>query len=103
MWRTLAMTSPCSCNCNSNFNSITLLGDKWSVVDYIGIRGTVFSNSKHTRRGAVTVAVSASQSRRSTALLISSLPFSFVWLSPAEARRERRNKNIPIDDYVTTR
>ncbi|KAK7283472.1 hypothetical protein RIF29_13013 [Crotalaria pallida] len=47
-------------------------------------------------------------SRRSTVLLISSLPLTSVWLSlssppPAEAIREKRNKkNIPIDDYLTS-
>ncbi|KAE9603484.1 putative peptidylprolyl isomerase [Lupinus albus] len=48
-----------------------------------------------------------SVSRRSTVLLISSSPFSgAVWLPPpppAQAIRERRNnRNIPIDDYITT-
>lgn len=96
----LAMaSSPCStCNCNS----VTLLVEKRSV-DYGGGGGVVLLNPK-PKRGAA-VALSVCQSRRSTALLISSLPFSIDWLSPpVGAARERRNKkNIPIDEYLTAR
>ncbi|XP_020219582.1 peptidyl-prolyl cis-trans isomerase FKBP18, chloroplastic isoform X2 [Cajanus cajan] len=83
------MSPPCSCACASN--SIN-----WSV-DYGGV---VLSNSKRSRRWRPMV--SLSNSRRSTALLISSLPFAFLFLSPpAEARRNK--KTIPIEEYVTSR
>ncbi|RDY02166.1 Peptidyl-prolyl cis-trans isomerase FKBP18, chloroplastic, partial [Mucuna pruriens] len=49
------------------------------------------------------MAVSVSGSRRSTALLISSLPFTFLSLSlPAEARDRRNKKTIPIQEYLTS-
>ncbi|KAK7310662.1 hypothetical protein RJT34_08298 [Clitoria ternatea] len=62
------------------------------------------SNSKGRRHMNMTITVSVSQqTRRFTALLISSLPFSFIFLSPpAEAIRDRRKKkNIPIDQYLS--
>jgi len=87
-----------TCSCSSSSNSLTWLLQKRNIDHYGG-----FS----LRRRALTV-VALSQSRRSTALLISSLPFTFVFLSPpspppAEARERRKKKNIPIDDYITSR
>lgn len=90
----LAMTSSLyTCSCSSS--SLTWLLKKRNVDHYGG-----FS----LRRRALPV-VALSQSRRSTAILISSLPFTFVFLSPpppAEARERRKKKNIPIDDYITS-
>lgn len=83
-----------TCSCSSS--SLTWLLKKRNVDHYGG-----FS----LRRRALPV-VALSQSRRSTAFLISSLPFTFVFLSPpppAEARERRKKKNIPIDDYITSR
>jgi len=85
-----------TCSCNSS--SLTWLLHKRNFDHYGG-----FS----LRRRALTV-VALSQSRRSTVILISSLPFTFVFLSPpppppAEARERRKKKNIPIDDYITSR
>lgn len=45
-------------------------------------------------------------SRRSTAILVSSLPFSLVnclFPPPLHARERRSRKKIPIDDYLTSR
>ncbi|TKY75355.1 Peptidyl-prolyl cis-trans isomerase FKBP18 [Spatholobus suberectus] len=85
------MSSPCSCACACNSLN-------WGV-DY---GGPVLSNSKgNSRSRQISMSLSVSRSRRSTALLISSLPFTFLWLShPAEARRNK--KTIPIEEYVTT-
>lgn len=59
---------------------------------------------KQRREQAVNLtAIPISISRRS-AILISSLPFSLISLSPPSEARERRNKKtIPLEDYVTSR
>ncbi|KAG5047920.1 hypothetical protein JHK85_009023 [Glycine max] len=87
------MSSPCSCACAST---------NWSV-DYGYGGGGVLSNSKvRSRRSKeISMAHSVCGSRRSTALVISSLPFGFLFLSPpAEARRNK--KAIPEDQYITS-
>lgn len=89
----MAMSSPCSCACAST---------NWSV-DYGYGGGGVLSNSKvRSRRSKeISMAHSVCGSRRSTALVISSLPFGFLFLSPpAEARRNK--KAIPEDQYITS-
>lgn len=95
-WRSsvVAMSSPCSCACAST---------NWSV-DYGYGGGGVLSNSKGRSRRSkeISMAHSVCGSRRSTALVISSLPFGFLFLSPpAEARRNK--KAIPEDQYITSR
>ncbi|GAU30153.1 hypothetical protein TSUD_311040 [Trifolium subterraneum] len=85
------MTSLCS-SCSAN--SVTCLSNKWNGGG---------SNPSLRRRQFTVVALS--QSRRSAAIFISSLPFTFLFLSPpppAEARERRKKKNIPIDDYLTS-
>nr|AFK45513.1 unknown [Lotus japonicus] len=103
------MTSPGNCTCTCN--SITLLGEKLSFgYGGGGGGGGVLSNlnlnPKAKSRGVVTVAaLSPSQSRRSTAVLISLLPLTVDWLTtppPAAARERRNKKNIPIDEYLTS-
>ncbi|KAK2392787.1 FKBP peptidyl-prolyl cis-trans isomerase family protein [Trifolium repens] len=82
------MTSLCSCSANS----VTCLSNKWN------------GGGSNIRRRPFTV-VALSQSRRSTAIFISSLPFTFLFLSPpppAESRERRKKNNIPIDDYLTS-
>ncbi|XP_061372810.1 peptidyl-prolyl cis-trans isomerase FKBP18, chloroplastic [Gastrolobium bilobum] len=92
----MTSSSPCcSCACNS----LTLLVKKYSVEFGDGVLSNSKPNSRTSKQ--VGVALSVSHSRRSTALLISTLPFSFVCLTqPAEARRNK--KNIPIDEYLTS-
>ncbi|XP_027356245.1 peptidyl-prolyl cis-trans isomerase FKBP18, chloroplastic [Abrus precatorius] len=87
------MSSLCTCASNS----ITWFVEKWSD-DYGVLWNSNWKGS--SRKREMVMAVSVSQSRRSTALLISSLPLSFV--SPAEGRDRRNKKNIPIDQYVAT-
>ncbi|XP_027904714.1 peptidyl-prolyl cis-trans isomerase FKBP18, chloroplastic-like [Vigna unguiculata] len=85
----MAMSSS-SCACASNSKN-------WSI-DY---GGTMHSNSKRIRPTKIAMPLSVSGSRRSTAILISSLPFTFLLLSPpAEARRNK--KTIPQEEYLTT-
>ncbi|CAJ2642788.1 unnamed protein product [Trifolium pratense] len=82
------MTSLCSAN------SVTCLSNKWNG-----------GGSKPSFRPRPFTVVALSQSRRSTAIFISSLPFTFLFLSPpppAEARERRKKNNIPIDDYLTS-
>lgn len=43
-------------------------------------------------------------SRRSAILISSSVPFGLTWLpQPSEARERRNRKNIPLEDYATSR
>ncbi|XP_073224661.1 peptidyl-prolyl cis-trans isomerase FKBP18, chloroplastic isoform X2 [Cicer arietinum] len=97
----MSSSSFCSCSCSSN--SVSWLLVEKCKIDYTSY---AFSNSKRRnmsmKRRALAVSLSddISLSRRSTALLISSLPFTFLFLSPAEARDRRKKNNIPIDDYL---
>ncbi|KAI4317051.1 hypothetical protein L6164_024962 [Bauhinia variegata] len=80
--------------------------NKWGVDYGIPVPGLIRSNPKVELQ--LQLQGSVFLSRRSTALLISSLPLtlsSSVWLSspsPAHSRERRNKKTIPIEDYVTS-
>ncbi|KAL1315865.1 peptidyl-prolyl cis-trans isomerase FKBP18, chloroplastic [Arachis duranensis] len=91
--------------CGMQMASISI----WSCsCSYNGWRCSVDDGG--ARQVAVTVSASGSYShqqitRRSMAVLISSLPFMTSVLlsdSPALARERRNKKNIPLDQYITT-
>ncbi|KAL2346157.1 hypothetical protein Fmac_000157 [Flemingia macrophylla] len=79
------MSPPWSWSCACTSNSINWI---WSVDYGYGCSPSLMG-------------MAVPNSRRSTTLLISSLPFTFLFLSPpAQARRSK--KTIPIEDYVTS-
>ncbi|XP_022135703.1 peptidyl-prolyl cis-trans isomerase FKBP18, chloroplastic [Momordica charantia] len=79
--------------------AVTKSLDSWSI-DRL-LPQTRSQSTPSSRANARQEALSLPISRRS-AILISSLPFALVSVSPSEARDRRNKKTVPLEDYLTS-